>query len=71
MPFSPLTRCEEEEAQRQKLQLEKVQQEANIKNLEQELAKVDDTNAKLQVDKKNLEDRVDGTCMDKLLVGLV
>jgi len=48
---------EEEEGARQKLQLERVQTDAKLKKLEEDLALAEDTNAKQVKEKKVLEDR--------------
>lgn len=47
---------EEEEAARQKLQLEKVQCDARLKKLEEDCALADDSNAKLLKEKKASRD---------------
>lgn len=49
-----MEQLEEEEAARQKLQLERVQCDAKIKKLEEDLALSDDTNQKLLKEKKVL-----------------
>ncbi|XP_060030089.1 myosin-11 [Erinaceus europaeus] len=49
---------EEEEAARQKLQLEKVTAEAKIKKLEDEMLVMDDQNNKLSKERKLLEERI-------------
>ena len=51
-------RLEEEEAARQKLQLEKVSADAKLKKLEEDIAIQDDSNAKLIKEKKSLEERL-------------
>ena len=56
--FSSTFRLEEEESQRQKLQLEKVSADAKMKKLEEDIAIQDDTNSKLLKEKKNLEERL-------------
>ena len=47
-------RLDEEEATRQKLQLEKVQCEAKVKKYEEDLAALEDSNSKVRASVKNL-----------------
>ena len=51
-------RLEDEEQQRQKLQLEKVTTESKVKKLEEDLAVFTDNNAKLSKDRKGFEERL-------------
>ena len=51
-------RLEDEEQQRQKLQLEKVTTESKVKKLEEDLAVFTDNATKLSKDKKGLEERL-------------
>ena len=53
-----LCRLEDEEQQRQKLQLEKVTTESKVKKLEEDLAVFTDNNAKLSKERKGLEERL-------------
>jgi len=57
-PGSVHFRLEEEEQQRQKLQLEKVSTESKLKKNEEDLAIQTDNNAKLSKDKKILEEKL-------------
>jgi len=51
-------RLEDEEQQRQKLQLEKVTTESKVKKLEEDLAVFTDNNTKLSKDRKMLEEKL-------------